>query len=131
MKWRSPALVCQVRRRFDERPGFGCNQIHRRLPHRFRPPALVWALASAAQFYLASSLSAEIVLIDEERARRAAKSAGFSVAGSIAVLERGARLKKVADLRSIYASLLDQGIRFDHKILDQSLARLGLAELTP
>jgi uncharacterized protein len=81
--------------------------------------------------YLASSLRAEIVLIDEERARRAAKSAGFSVAGSIAVLERGARLKKVDDLRSIYASLLDQGIRFDHKILDQSLARLGLAKLTP
>jgi predicted nucleic acid-binding protein len=74
-------------------------------------------------------LNAELVLIDEEKARRAAKSAGLAVAGAIAVLERGARLKIVADLRSVYLSLLDQGVRFDHKLLEQSLARLGLAKL--
>jgi predicted nucleic acid-binding protein len=45
--------------------------------------------------YLASSLNAELILIDEERARRAAKSSGLSVAGSIAVLERGARVEKL------------------------------------
>ncbi len=61
----------------------------------------------------------------------AAQSAGHTVAGSIAVLERGARLKKVADLRSVYLSLLDQGIRFDQKLLEESLARLGLAKLKP
>jgi predicted nucleic acid-binding protein len=77
--------------------------------------------------YLASYLSAEIVLIDDERARRAAKGAGLAVVGSIAILEHGARLKKVADLRSVYLSLLEQGIRFDHKLLEQSLARLGPA----
>ncbi|MBI1788052.1 MAG: hypothetical protein HYR60_10955 [Acidobacteria bacterium] len=49
----------------------------------------------------------------------------------MALLERGARLKIVADLRSVYLNLLDQGIRFDHKLLDQSLARLGLAKLKP
>ena len=49
-------------------------------------------------------------------------------AGSIAILERGARLKKVADLGSVYLSLLDQGIRFDRTLLEQSLARLGLAK---
>jgi predicted nucleic acid-binding protein len=81
--------------------------------------------------YLASSLSAEIVLIDEERARRAAASAGLAVVGSIAILERGARLKKVADLRLVYLSLLDQGIRFDRKLLEQSLARLGLTKRSP
>jgi uncharacterized protein len=80
--------------------------------------------------YLALALKADVVLIDEEKARRAAKSAGLEVAGCIAVLERGARLKKVADLRTVYLSLLEQGIRFDHKILDQSLARLGLTKLT-
>jgi hypothetical protein len=79
--------------------------------------------------YLALALNAELVLIDEEKARRAAKSAGLAVAGAIAVLERGARLKIVADLRSVYLSLLDQGVRFDHKLLEQSLARLGLAKL--
>jgi predicted nucleic acid-binding protein len=81
--------------------------------------------------YLASTLSAEIVLIDEERARRVAKNAGLAVVGSIAVLEHGARLKKVADLRSVYVSLLEQGIRFDPKLLEDSLERLGLAKLRP
>jgi uncharacterized protein len=79
--------------------------------------------------YLAIALSAEVVLIDEEKARRAAKGAGLAVVGSIAVLERGARLKKVPDLRSVYLSLLEQGIRFDHKILEQRLDRLGLGKL--
>jgi predicted nucleic acid-binding protein len=76
-------------------------------------------------------LNAEAVLIDEEKARRAAKGAGLVVVGSIAILERGARLKKIADLRSVYVSPLDQGIRFDHKLLQQSLDRLGLAKLRP
>jgi predicted nucleic acid-binding protein len=106
-------------------------------PNPSEPPAAVKAACSGlgggerGSIYLALSLSAEMVLIDEERARRAAASAGLAVAGSIAVLERGARLKKVADLRSIYLSLLDQGIRFDHRLLEQSLARLGLAKLKP
>jgi predicted nucleic acid-binding protein len=79
--------------------------------------------------YLASALQAELILIDEERARRAAKSLGLAVAGSIAILERGALLKKLVDLRSVYLDLLGQGIRFDHRLLDQSLARLGLGKL--
>ena len=72
---------------------------------------------------------AGLVLIDEAKARRSAKTAGLDVAGSIAALERGARFQKVADLRSVYLSRLDQGIRFDHKLLEQSLVRLGLAKL--
>jgi predicted nucleic acid-binding protein len=88
-------------------------------------------VASASAIYLAATLSADLVLVDEDRARRAAKNAGFAIAGSIAVLERGAWLKKVADLRSVYLSLIDQGIRFDHKLLEQSLARLGIEKLKP
>jgi len=84
-----------------------------------------------AAIYLASAVNAGIILIDEEKARRAAKTVGLTVAGSIAILEHGARLKKFADLRSVYVSLLDQGIRFDHKLLEQSLARLGLVKLKP
>lgn len=80
--------------------------------------------------YLASALSADLVLIDEERARRAARTIAFNVAGSIAVLERGATLGRVDDLRSIYLSLLEQGIRFDRGLLNQSLARLGLPKLS-
>jgi predicted nucleic acid-binding protein len=45
-----------------------------------------------SMIYLASALTADLVLIDEERARRAAKTMVLNVAGSIAVLERAARL---------------------------------------
>ena len=79
--------------------------------------------------HLASELSADLVLMDEDRARRAAKTVGLNVAGSIAVLERGARLNRVADLRFVYLNLLEQGIRYDRQLLDQSLGRLGLPKL--
>ena len=54
-----------------------------------------------SSIYLASSLTADLVLIDEERVRRAAKTVGLNVAGSIAVLERGARLGRVDDHRRV------------------------------
>jgi predicted nucleic acid-binding protein len=79
--------------------------------------------------YLASALTADLVLIDEARARRAAKTVGLNVAGSIAVLERGARLGMVDDLRAVFLSLVEQGIRYDRGLLNQSLSRLGLARL--
>jgi predicted nucleic acid-binding protein len=74
-------------------------------------------------------MKAAVVLIDEDRARRVAKNLGLAVAGSIAILERGAQLKKVPDLRFVYLSLLDLGIRFNPDLLDQSLIRCGLGKL--
>ena len=62
-------------------------------------------------------------------ARRVAKRVGLSIAGSIAVLEGGTKLGRVTDLRSVYLDLLDQGIRYDRQLLDQSLVRLGLVTL--
>jgi predicted nucleic acid-binding protein len=67
-----------------------------------------------------------VTIFDEERARRAAKNVGLSVAGSIAILEHGARLKRVTDLRAVYLRLLDQGIRFDYNLLEARLGDWGL-----
>jgi uncharacterized protein len=78
---------------------------------------------------LASALKADLVVINEQRARLAAKRVGLKIAGSVAILERGATLNRVADLRSVYRSLLDQGIRFDRGLLDESLGRLGFPKL--
>jgi predicted nucleic acid-binding protein len=39
------------------------------------------------------------------------------------------RLNRVVDLRLVYLSLLEQGIRYDLQLLDQSLGRLGLPKL--
>ena len=67
--------------------------------------------------------------MDEVKARRAAASLGLRVAGAMVILEHAARLKKITDLRAVYESLTRQGIRFDRKLLNDSLRSLGLLEL--
>jgi len=78
---------------------------------------------------LAKELPAELLLLDEWKARRIAHKAGLSVVGCLGVLEAGARKGLVPDLRSAYLNLLRQGIRFDLRLLQESLARFGLPTL--
>ena len=78
---------------------------------------------------LAKALPADLVLLDEWKARRVAQSAGLTVVGCLGVLELGARKGLVSDLRSSYLDLLRQGIRFDLRLLQESLARFGLPKL--
>jgi hypothetical protein len=78
---------------------------------------------------LAHEISAELVLLDDAKARRAAQQAGLAVVGCLGVLEAGARKGLVTDLRQTYLELLRQGIRFDLRLLDASLARLGLPNI--
>jgi len=78
---------------------------------------------------LAKSLSADLVLLDEWKARRVAREAGLAITGCLGVLESGARRGLVPDLRQAYVDLLRQGIRFDIGLLQESLARLGLPNL--
>ena len=78
---------------------------------------------------LAQSLRADLILLDEARARRIAREAGLSITGCLGVLEAGARRGFVRDLRQAYIDLLRQGIRFDIKLLQESLARVGLPRL--
>jgi len=102
-----------------------------------KPPTHL-ALAQACQslgagergaILLAKSLQANLVLLDEWKARRVARDAGLSVVGCLGILEAGARRGLVSDLRQAYADLLRQGIRFDIRLLQDSLARLGLPKL--
>jgi uncharacterized protein len=79
--------------------------------------------------YLAKSLRADLVLLDERKARRVAREACLSVVGCLGILEAAARRGLVADLRQAYIDLLRQGIRFDVSLLQQSLARFGLPKL--
>jgi predicted nucleic acid-binding protein len=78
---------------------------------------------------LAKSLPADLVLLDDSRARRVAREAGLSIAGCLGILEAAARSGLVSDLRQAYIDLLLHGIRFDIKLLQDSLARLGLPKL--
>lgn len=78
---------------------------------------------------LANSLQANLVLLDDAKARRVARDAGLSVVGCLGILEAGVRKGLIPDLRQTYIDLLRQGIRFDIKLLQDSLFRLGLPKL--
>jgi uncharacterized protein len=78
---------------------------------------------------LAKSLPADLILLDEWKARRIACEAGLSIMGCLGILEAAAGRGIVADLRQAYIDLLRHGIRFDIKLLQDSLARLGLPRL--
>ncbi len=78
---------------------------------------------------LAKALPADLVLLDEWKARRVAQQAGLSVFGCLGVLEAGTGKGLVSDLREAYIELLRQGIRFDLRLLQESLGRLGLPKL--
>ncbi len=75
---------------------------------------------------LAKEIGAELVLIDERRARRYAKAKGLSVIGCVGILEMLHRRRHLADLRGAYTRLLDIDFRIDRRALHESLARVGL-----
>ncbi len=82
-----------------------------------------------ATVLLAQTIRADLAIIDERAARRLGQSQGLVIMGCVGLLERGHRLNLVPDLREAYSNLLEQGIRVDRQILNQSLASLGLPPL--
>ena len=57
------------------------------------------------------------------------RAAGLAIMGCLGALEAGTRRGLVPDLRQAYTDLLRHGIRFDIRLLQDSLARLGLPSL--
>ena len=78
---------------------------------------------------LARSLRADLILLDESKARRIARDAGLPMMGCLGILEAGHRNGLVPDLRQTYIDLLHEGIRFDIRLLQESLKRSGLPKL--
>ncbi len=78
---------------------------------------------------LADALPADLILLDERKARHIARQAGLTVVGCLGALEAGARMGLISDLRETYIDLLRQGIRFDIALLQNSLVRFGLPKL--
>jgi predicted nucleic acid-binding protein len=83
----------------------------------------------AATILLANSLRADVTILDDAKARRVAREAGLTVTGCIGLLEAGFRRGLVGDPGAAYVELLKQGIRFDLKLLRDSLAKFGLPGL--
>jgi uncharacterized protein len=78
---------------------------------------------------LAKELSADLVLIDEWKARRYAQEEGLSVVGCVGILEDLYKQGHVSDLRNAYQQLIRNRARIDIETLQLSLAKLELRPL--
>jgi predicted nucleic acid-binding protein len=83
----------------------------------------------ASAIALAREIGADLLLVDERKARLVAKSNGMAVQGCIGILETLHRRGLLDDLRGSFVRLLQQGIRVDLRILRRSLVDCGLPPL--
>ncbi len=78
---------------------------------------------------LAQELMADIAIIDERKARVLAHRLGISVVGTIGLLEESYTRKIIADLRTAYMKLLENGTYIDQRLLNSSLRTFDLPAL--
>ena len=78
---------------------------------------------------LGQELKADVLLIDDMKARKLAKKEGLAVLGCVGVLHDAFRLKLVSDLPEEYRQLLASGAYVDHVLLETILRILDLPPL--
>ena len=78
---------------------------------------------------LAKELSADLVLIDEWKARRYAHEEGLPAVGCIGILEDSYKHGHLRDLRESYQQLIDHKARVERQTLQRSLAKFKLRPL--
>lgn len=82
-----------------------------------------------ATILLAKELSADLAIIDEKKARALAQENELAVVGSVGILEEAYHRNHISDLRTCYQKFLETGTYLDPRLLNASLASLGLKEL--
>lgn len=78
---------------------------------------------------LAKELGANLVLLDDYRARKVAKAEGLGVMGSIGLLETFYLRRYLTDLRGVFQELVTHNVYIDKRLLDRRLRALGLPPL--
>jgi predicted nucleic acid-binding protein len=78
---------------------------------------------------LAKELSADLVLIDDRRARRYAREEGLPIIGCVGILEDLYEQGDLSDLRGAYRELIQHKTRIDLQTLQHSLAKFKLLPL--
>lgn len=78
---------------------------------------------------LAKESHADLVILDDLRARHLAQGNGFKVQGTIAILEACFRKGYFPDLRQAYNQLLNKGIYLNRELLNLSLKTFNLPSL--
>lgn len=78
---------------------------------------------------LAKELAADLVLIDESRARRYAREEGLPIIGCVGILEDLHEQGDLSDLRGANQHLIQHKTRIDLQTLQHSLAKFRLPRL--
>ena len=86
-------------------------------------------IGEVSAILLSQELKADVVLIDDSKARKVAQEEGLTVLGCVGVLEDAFSLKLLSDLPEAYRQLLVSGAYVDRQILENSLTTLNLPPL--
>jgi predicted nucleic acid-binding protein len=86
-------------------------------------------LGELSTVILAKEIGADLVILDELRARKLAQHEGFRVQGTIGILEACFRKGHLLDLRTAYTQLLKCGIFLNRDLLNRSLESFNLAQI--
>ncbi len=78
----------------------------------------------AEAIVLANELHADLVLLDDRRARQIAESRGLFVVGTLGVMVEAAR-RGLIDFRAVLAELRETNFRFSQAVLQSALEQLG------
>lgn len=79
---------------------------------------------------LAKEYSADLVIIDEKKARQLARKESVRVVGTVGILEESCRRNYVKDLRTCYQGLIDTGTYINLNLLNLSLRSFDLPTLS-
>ncbi len=86
-------------------------------------------IGELSTIFLGKQLRADLVLIDEAKARKVAQEQELAVLGCVGVLEDAFGLRLLSDLPQAYRQLLASGAYVEPKILENSLKMLNLPPL--
>ncbi len=90
---------------------------------------LVMDLGESEAIILYEQMKADVLLIDDRKARQIAESLGLKCVGSLGLLLRGKRMGIIQEIRPHLTKWLDNRRFFSKKLLNQVLAEIGEKEL--
>lgn len=70
-------------------------------------------------------MKADLILLDEEKARKSAILAGFKIIGLIGVLIIAKQMGLIKNIKSVLEHLQKENFRLSNKIVNEALKRTG------